>query len=149
MPKLHISTEVQMVNQYWDGEQYGDWSEEHSYQGSKVSLSDKGGQIGFWSNEIETSFEAQVGDWVYPVIVIYGTGNTFGHSSGNVTVAGVYNTPEKAQEVKQAIMRDAAENRNGYGYLQIPGEPQIYPGSWKGYFERLEDVRIEMEVVRP
>jgi hypothetical protein len=149
MPSLHISTEVQMVNQYWDGEQYGDWSEEHSYQGSKVSLGDKGGQIGFWSNEIETSFEAKVGDLVYPVIVIYSTGNTFGSSSGNVTVAGIYNTPEKAQEVRELILKDNKENRDGYGYLEVPGEPQIYPGTWKGYFESLDDIRVEMEVVRP
>jgi hypothetical protein len=149
MGKLHISTEVQLVHEHWDGEQYGDWSEEHAFRGSKVSLENKGGQIGWVTDEIDTSFDAKVGDWVYPVIVIYSTGNTFGRSDGNVVVAGIYNSPEKAQEVKQTILRDSTQNPHGFGYLEIPGEPQIYPGTWKGYFEHLEDVRIEMEVVRP
>lgn len=145
---LHITTEVQVTHDYWDGEQYGDWATEHDYRGSKVSLSGQG-QIGWYSNNVDVSFEPKVGDWVYPVIVIYGTGNSFGHSSGEVTVAGIYNSPEKAQEVRSLILHDNQNNRGGYGYLDVPGEPQIYPGTWKGYFENLEDVRIEMEVVRP
>ena len=146
---LHITTETQVVKDYWDGEEYGDWEQQHDYRGSKVSIANKGGQIGWWSNEIEVSFEPKVGDWVYPVIVIYGTGNSFGHSSGEVTVAGIYNTPEKAREVRELILKDNKENRGGYGYLKVPGEPDIYPGTWKSYFENLEDIRIEMEVVRP
>lgn len=145
---LHITTEVQVTHDFWDGEQYGDWATEHDYRGSKVSLTG-GGQIGWYSDNVEVSFEPKVGDWVYPVIVIYGTGNSFGHSSGEVTVAGIYSTPEKAQEVRELILKDNQDNRGGYGYLDVPGEPQIYPGTWKGYFENLEDVRIEMEVVRP
>ena len=42
---LHITTETQVVKDYWDGEQYGDWETQNDYRGSKVSIADKGGGL--------------------------------------------------------------------------------------------------------
>ena len=146
--KLFVSTETQTVRDYHDGETYGSWERVENYLGSKVALEGKG-SIGWFSEEVEVSFEPKVGQWVFVVIVQYSSGDSFGNSSGNISIAGVYDTPDKAAQVRQAILEDEKNNPHSYESLEIPGEASIYPGDWKGYFESLEDVRIEMEAVRP
>lgn len=145
MPKIYIKTSIRTIEDYWDGEQYGDWREEYSYEGLTVFQSSQAGELGVYTREIEVDFEPQIGQLVFPVIVSYGSGNTFGHSSGNIEIVGIYDTADRAQHVRNAIEEDY-KNSGGYE-LEVDGQ-KIYTYNWKGYFECLEWVRVETELVR-
>jgi hypothetical protein len=146
MTKIFVQTQIRQTEDYWDGEQYGDWREEYSYEGLEVFASEQSGQLGFYTKEIKTDFEPQAGQVVFPVIVQYGTGNSFGHSSGNIEVVAVYADPEKASRLRDKI----AEYKSGSGYqssFDFEGET-IYTYNWTGYFESLERVFVETELVK-
>lgn len=146
MPKVFITTQIRQTEDYWDGEKYGDWREEYSYEGLSVFAAEQGGQFGYYTKEIETDFEPQIGQVVFPVLVQYGTGNSFGHSSGKIEIVAVYDDPEKATRLKDAI----ASYEKGSGYqssFDFEGQT-IYTYNWTGYFESLERVFVETKIVR-
>lgn len=143
MTDIHYQTRIRCIEDYWDGEQYGDWREEYSYEGISMFKNPQDGAIGMYTNSREVDFEPQVGQVVFPVIVQYGSGNSFGHSSGNIEVVAVYDDPEKANR-----LRDAIESYDGYGSsFDFEGQT-IYTYNWTGYFENLERVFVETELVR-
>lgn len=82
---------------------------------------------------VDVNFEPQKGQFVYVLVVIYSSGGTFGRNYGNGCIVGVYKTPEEAAEVEKTIYDKTY--------------PQEYP-PWVGYFESLEDVKIECERVK-
>lgn len=146
MSKLFVKIKSHRVRDYWDGEQYGDWETEDSYEGCQVlMLAD--GEIGYQTSSIEVDFKPEVGQVVFPVIVSHGTGDTFGHSSGNAKCVAVVDTPEKAHKIREAIEEDYRNNSGGYGHIDVDGL-EIYTYDWKGYFECLEWVRVETEIVQ-
>lgn len=88
-------------------------------------------QVGFWGEFIYNVKEDLLNSsLLYVVIVIYSTGDTFSHTTGETFVEGVYGTYEEAKEVSRKIK----EGEYGDGKdLYLP---------WTGYFEDLEDVLI-------
>lgn len=144
MPKLHVQVESNCVRDYHDGEQWGEWETIHEYVGCKV-LSGAEGKIGYYTKAVEVDFEPQIGQVVFPVLVSYGTGDTFGRSEGLVEVVAVVNDPSKAGRIQQAITDDAEK----YGANKISVEGlDIYTYNWKGYFESFEWCRVATELVR-
>jgi len=87
----------------------------------------------------------QIGQVVFPVLVGYGTGDTFGRSEGNVEIVAVFSDPEKATRLRDAIIADESV-RNG-SQFDFEGQT-VYTYSWKGYFESFEWCRVETELVR-
>jgi len=145
---LYVALESLTARNYWDGETYGDWETEYHYQGCNVYLAEEArGRIGVWTERVEVDFEPEVGQVVFPIVVQYGTGNSFGHSSGETTLVAVVDTLEKALAVRDAIYNDNEANRGGFGQIEVAGI-SFYNGTWKGYFENLESVHIETEMVR-
>lgn len=127
------------IEDYWDGERYGDWRTAYAYSGCEATLNG-GGRIG-WNTElfdVPNSVEELSPLWV--VVVVYSTGNTFGHSSGNTTVAAVCYSEEDAEAVSKAIYED--NTNSGFGEIKVR-DYTFYNGTWKGYFESLENVIIE------
>lgn len=145
MPKVFVKISSETVRDHHDGEQYGDWETIESYRGCEV-FDHEHGEIGCRTVGVEIDFEPQIGQVVFPVIVAYGTGDTFGNSSGNSTVVAVVDTPDKAMEIKKAIEDDYKDRSGGYS-ISVGGK-EIYTYNWKGYFESLEWVRVETELVR-
>lgn len=144
MRKVFVQTQIRQTEDYWDGEQYGDWREEYSYEGLSVFAAEQGGQFGFYTKEVETDFDPKVGQVVFPVIVQYGTGNTFGHSSGNIEIVAVYDDADKATRLREQIQE---QSNLGGGSFEFEGKT-IYTYNWTGYFESLERVFVETEIVR-
>lgn len=130
------------THDHWDGEPYGDWGTTKEYGGTKVRLSGSGA-IGYHSEIVEVNFVPEFDKVVWAVVVEYSSGDTFGHSSGNTTVVGVYDDGVVASLVKGLIEEDYKDNHSGYGAIQVPGHQEIYSGTWKGYFESLENVHVE------
>src|SRR5574342_1351554 len=82
--------------------------------------------------EDEVFGEFSRGDIGYTVIVRYETGDTFGYSTGNWYLVGVYKNLDEAFEIKEKI-----QNATYEGYKP-----------WIGYFERFESVEIHTLAVQ-
>ena len=137
-----------------DGPYSGFSHECKSYDGCEVISVDAdnvNGRIGYYSKRFDV--DAKPGDIVFVVVVVYSTGGTFGRDEGNSQAVGVYKDPARAKKVAQAIENNSESNAsNNYippkAYtIHVDGE-EIYCGSWVGYFESLERVVVETEVVR-
>lgn len=96
--------------------------------------------------------DAEVGDVLHCVCVIYSTGDSFGTDTGDrCNVIGVYKTLEEAWAVKKLIEADA-HTRFEYGesgnHVTLPDGAKLYTGSWKGYFESLDRVTVDSAEVQ-
>ncbi len=83
---------------------------------------------GYHSEEkLEVGFTPILGMELFLVIVNYDTGDTFGRSCGHISMPGIYDTKEKAEEVATAI-----SNKTYDGYKD-----------WDGYFEVFNFVEVQ------
>lgn len=154
MPGLEVKTRSSGGGSCHDGGYgaYEGYTEEWTnYSGCEVRYVPDGdgvhGDIGYRTSKIDVGFDAYPGDNVFVVVAVYTTGGTFGQTRGNTEVVGVYDTADKALFVKNLIMDDYQNNRLGSNSITFEKQ-DIYTGSWKGYFESLEAVHTETEVVR-
>lgn len=137
-----------------DGPYSGFSHECQSYDGCEVTYIEDGeakGAIGWRTKTFD--IDAKPGDVVFVVVVVYSTGGTFGRDEGNTKVVGVYRNPKQAQKVADAIKKNSeATPANNYNpprnYTIVVDDEEIYCGSWVGYFESLDSVHVETEVVR-
>lgn len=129
------------TEEYWDGETYGDWRTSKMFTGVSATFT-SGGQIGWYTEYFEVPDTVEELSPLWVVVCIYSTGNTFGRAYGEAEVAAVCTSNQEAEKVQQGIWDDYKNNHRGYGEIVVAGH-SIYPGTWKGYFESLEDVRIE------
>jgi acyl-CoA-binding protein len=92
--------------------------------------------------EVEVTPENWVAPEVYILVVQYGTGDTFGHTSGRGAIEGVYAYEADAKLDARKIECDNEDDgqrfESPHGYKR-----------WIGYFESLEDVRIVRVPVQP
>lgn len=90
----------------------------------------------YWAEAVEVEFKPSVGSQVFMVIPRYSTGNTFGSSHGEYTIHGIYSTLDKAQSVVRFLEAEYEQYRatkTNFSYRP-----------WMGYFERLENIQIEV-----
>lgn len=102
-------------------------------------------------NQVDTDEDIQPGDDVYLVVVTYGTGDTFGHSSGLKSFELATKDAGLAGRVRTAIQNGAHPEwyRKMYD-IKMNLEEQRWLKKefdlsycWVGYFECLEDVDIK------
>lgn len=122
----------------------------HSYYGCTVYTGPAGGRgsYGSYTEEFEVPFDAPPGTVVYPVIVRYGTGSTFGRTDGLVTVLGVWEKYEEALAAERAARQSVTDHGAAGRYETTVAGQTFYTGTWIGYFEHLEDVIVETKIVR-
>lgn len=73
---------------------------------------------------------------LFLAVVRYGTGDTFGHTTGAWYIVGVAPT----REIAQAMLKEESEPSKQGDYLRYK--------RWEGYFESLEDTEIhELDLV--
>jgi hypothetical protein len=132
---LYIEIDEKCTHDYHSGEQYGEWSKEYSNTVTKISRNEK--LLDKWNfSEYKVSDEVYNSPFLYLVVVTYSSGDSFGRSSGNTSIAYITGNPDEALKIKGDLDRginppkDDPNSQNG-GY---------YP--WDGYFERVEDVNI-------
>lgn len=111
-------------------EQWGEWETHYEWSLGRVFTKSPQGFTPYW-NTVELDKPVEPNSKVYLVVVRYSSGNTFGRSEGNGTIAGIYTTLEQASEARELVEQDK------------------WPGyaPWNGYFESLESVSIEVRVV--
>lgn len=124
---------------YHDGEQYGDWRSDAGHTEVKyITEDDKGSRHARTFNGITLT----KGEMYFFVYVIYGSGDTFGHSSGNFESILILDKKEDAHELAKLIRSnyDDRSKKDEYSF-DFKGN-RIYAGSWKGYFESLSSVEV-------
>ena len=144
MDKLFVEINNPCVHDYREPVQWGDWSRQSIYGGVRVFTGDYSNDPANYRGAVDVDFEVTPGMIVYPVLVQYGTGDTFGYSSGEITLVAVFDDAQKALDLQQAI-RNQTKDRS---YSITVNGKEYYTATWTGYFESLEDVIVETEVVR-
>ena len=96
-------------------EQYGDWSADYSY-------SIKGATIAkpktYDYCEVP-DITAEVGDIVYVLYIVYGSGDSFGHSSGNGQFVCAYTDEAMADHAKRIALQADRCGQAGQGQLAL------------------------------
>lgn len=135
-----------------DGE---DSNEPYSYRGTTgASLESIRATVGEWKGdfhhareEIPSNFNPRAGMLAYVVLVHYYTGDTFGSDDRIIPVAA-FETQEKADALVRLIESDNLNNRYTYDNLKIENV-EVYSGAWKGYFEGINRVDVQMVPLEP
>lgn len=97
-----------------------------------------------WQKEtVQTDFDVERGDLVHIVVVRYGDGDTFSHTSGYWQIMGVSKDAEVARQLARAISNDT------YTGKEEGASNSYYQGykPWEGYFSSLEGADVDSFVV--
>lgn len=133
-----------------EGQENDDWpNHEHEYKEHEVhgvySKDAKDGRGWSCYNEsIDVEFEPVTGAEVFLVVVTYGSGSTFGSSSGNVCVVGCYDEEAHADSIATDIRADDNDTDRDYRRSGKKSRKERFTGykAWTGYFESLQGVEV-------
>lgn len=134
MTELQVKTRIYSQGYSREPDPSDKWDRGDMYQeygGIEVYYSKDNACLGYITNTLEADFDVKPGDVVFVVVVQYSTGDTFGRSDGQIHIYKIFNKYDEAADVQSKILN---------------GEISDYV--WTGYFEHLEDVYVETEVVR-
>ena len=94
----------------------------------------------FLVEELKPDFDISNLRKVWLVIVRYTDGGTFGTTSGNWVVKGVFKSSDlaKASALAKSIKDDTYVPAEKYGYME-----------WKGFFNKLDDVELHHMELKP
>ena len=124
-------TSVADSDDSWDrADTYTDWT-----FGERFYTSDKYG-------DLYMSYKPETGDTYYVVVVVYSTGDSFGHDEAyGAEWMGIYKTEKEASALEKLILDN--ESEQSLEYLDGEGN-KISMGfvPWHGYFEDLHSVRV-------
>jgi hypothetical protein len=125
----------------WDAD---DTSTSNNVYGFKVAESNSKNQI----VDIVVDYEIKPDKTYYLVSVIYSSGDSFSHHTGNIDYIMLYDNLEMAEATKKIIedsyKRKDKEQSYSVEILNNNGELFIISSScWVGYFETLEEVKID------
>ena len=144
--KVFVDIKSHCIESHQSPEDYGDWGATYYSRVTGV-YSDK---VLTRSHGVEEfDCDCKVGDVVYVVSVIYETGDSFGYSTGNITITGVFNNIKDANTVKSYIEEQNKEEKYSYSkevYLDSVGNYKFF-SPWTGFFETLEYVNVDAFVV--
>lgn len=105
------------------------------------------------STDISVPFDIDPYRYYYLVSVIYSTGDSFNHNKGEIDYIEMYEEEEMAIATKKAIevayKSKDKEDRYGVDILNNSGVSYRISASWVGYFESLEEVRIDRIQLKP
>lgn len=128
-------------------EQFGEWSEDtqHDIQGFRVVEEGK-------YHDLVVAFNPNKDRGYFLLYVLYGSGDSFGHSSGNICIVGLYEDEAIAEENAKRIVEQNERYKNSRDELgddaysvrlkDESGTEFKFHAPWNGYFEHLEDVVV-------
>jgi hypothetical protein len=142
---VHVVDHVEHIQvREGDGEMYSDRGEtdqSHSIEGIEVLTVSQ-------YNDLEVGFEVKYDKDYYLLYALYSTGDSFGQDGGRIEFVDLYRTPAKAQEAKKRLLAATAAYQSNRGCYSTEIKNELdqkytFHMPWLGYFERLEDLRIE------
>lgn len=141
MNELYVLTNTTCTHSEYSDEPYGDWSADYDFDVNGVSLEKPNSSY----EQFQTCFDVQNGDTVYVLSMIYSTGDSFGRSSGNGEALWVFKDFEVAKKAAQAIKDQ--EDKYSVSFLNENGEKATMSNPGSGYFECVEDIRLESFII--
>lgn len=145
MAKVIVSTERETISEYSSSEKYGDWSSDHTYRVTGVRLCSSIDDA--WEETFELG-DVKAGDEVHVLSIVYGTGDSFGKSSGNGEVVMVYKSRALAEQAYSMY-----DEKSGDYSIKLPFETpkgtefRAISNPAAGYFECLESLDLETFIV--
>jgi hypothetical protein len=137
--KVYVTVERDLVQSYFEGVEYGDWSEEWSCRVDGVSLSPN--RPGKDIEAVDMSVPVNVGDEVFVLYMVYDTGDSFGSAVGKLEVLYVFKDKELAKTAKETV--SASENETTLEFVVDNGKTLKLSNPGAGYFEHINDVDFE------
>jgi hypothetical protein len=97
-----------------------------------------------YNESVDVPFEPVTGAEVFLVVVTYSSGDTFGSSSGNVTIVGCYEEKAQAESIASDIRADDMDVDRDYRRSGKKTKKERFTGckEWTGYFDGLEGVEV-------
>lgn len=133
-------TKEKNPNERWDGE--NTMTSNHIRGFEVIGPDDKWRTI-----DISVPFDIDRDKTYYLVSVIYSTGDSFNHHEGVIDYIEMYENEEMAIATRDMIENSYKskdkEEKYSVEILNNSGTPYKISASWVGYFERLEEVRID------
>jgi hypothetical protein len=125
-------------NDEWDAD---DISIDNNITGIEIVTDEK------YYGDLDVPFEVKPNQTYYLLYAIYGTGDSFCHSDGNIDYIELYEDINLANSSAQMIADDYKsyeKDHNSYSCEILNSQGNIFKMScpWKGYFESLEDVDV-------
>lgn len=144
MKKLHINYDA---NSHTDSDNdEGDGSPYSGYRSTYIDLTVHGltrSSKESFGDSLDVDDKVYAGDEGWLVVVRYSTGSTFSKESGAYKFIAVFQRRAAAQTLADEIKKDYRESKN-FKFLPKTKNPayDVIYCSWKGYFERLEQVQV-------
>lgn len=148
--KLYVNYHERCLEDYWDGEEYGDWHKEWEYEVRSVGLTSlKAWQgLGYDVEEFETDFDVAAGDTVYVLWMTYRTGDTFGYEKGRGEVLWLFKD-RKTAEIAKAVWEVHACDAYTVHFESDSGETVQVSSPAAGYFEDIGVLELSEFEVQP
>jgi len=134
------------VENYREDKEWGNWRT--IYESKLVAVSRNSGLLPEYSyGKAKVPIETYQADFLYLVCVTYSDGDTFGNSSGNMSVAYITESPDEALKIKGAIdaQSESYESEKPDPFWDEWPEHAKSVSSyceWNGYFCGVESVEI-------
>lgn len=144
---IYIEEECICTYEEHSDEPYGDWSADYSYSIKGASIA-KPKRYDYCE---VPDITAEVGDVVYVLYIVYGSGDSFGGSSGNGQFVCAYTDAAMAEHAKRIYEKKGTESQF---YIPVGKDPDgkwVYTSTYSpasGYFESFEGAYIEKCVVK-
>ena len=139
MHKLKVENDA--TGDSWrEDKEWGSWEENTCNHVEGIRLAKENDY-----SDVVADFEVKSGDIVYLVFAEYGSGDSFGHSSGNIEYIAVFKTKEKADFLKYSLeQREKKKDDNKFTFEYETESGTIIQNHcpWDGYFERLEGITV-------
>lgn len=144
--KIYIQHKKYCTHSKQSREQYGSWSASYDSSVTGASLT----FIDHDDEEFEVSFECVAGTPVFILSMTYGTGDSFGSSSGNQEIIWVFNSADTALVAKktweQACDKHddslSYEDRYSVEFFDENHNKIKLSNPAAGYFENMEDITL-------
>jgi hypothetical protein len=121
------------LDSYRSPERFGEWSASYEFRVHSFSAALPGTYDWDWVWETDVDeTNDEIPDKMYCVWVIYSDGDSFGRSTGNGQIVGLFKNGELAHELAKSILE---------GTYKPTGSHYV---CWNGYFNRLESVEVEL-----
>lgn len=149
MTDLYVKYELNTLESYHSGEQYGDWSATYDFKVKGVSLTEPEsyGQYDKYSLP-----DVKMGDMVYVLSMTYSSGDSFGSSYGNGEVLWVFKDPALAMRAKQTYDKVNREDNSHEFSIDIEtddGTKFKMSNPAAGYFENMGSCDVAIFLVEP
>lgn len=135
--RVAVEYEQRCTHDYHSGEQYGDWQTDYSSSVVGVRVLEEDEKAEYHS---ETFLLPDDTTTAYVVYMIYSTGDSFGHSDGNIDIIHCTASSEKAHELAKKI----TDNSNEYSikFTDDFGREISIDNRGAGYFEHIDYVEV-------